>query len=408
MQIETSILQSEQKIDKVDANPLDFNQTYDSLQLSNPWFDEEYRILQSKLFITALRVRKQFLYDNLKNIKAARRIWKKQKNHLDNKIVIFEAWNWINMVIPVIGSTFASFSRMFANLDKETIGHLFIDEAGQALPQASVGAIFRSRYVMAVGDPSQIKPVLTLDSGVLNFLIDYYGISQKYLSENSSTQTMLDAVSQYGFYKDSNKEDWIGIPLWVHRRCQHPMFDISNAISYGGNMVQGINKNGHSQWIDIPGFATDKYVNEQAKFLKEKIKEMISENPDIVDKTKKDLIYVISPFKNVANRLANILNDKDIKFTRFGANKKPTNVGTVHTFQGKEAPIVFLVLGADNTSKGAANWAMGTNHPNIMNVAATRAKEEFYIIGDKTLYSGLKSDVIDKTLKVIKNFNLQN
>lgn len=54
------------------------------------------------------------------------------------------------MTIPVIGSTFASFSRMCANMGKETIGHLFIDEAGQALPQASVGAIFRSKYVMAV------------------------------------------------------------------------------------------------------------------------------------------------------------------------------------------------------------------------------------------------------------------
>ena len=80
-------------------------------------------------------------------------------------------------------------------------------------------------------------------------------------------------------------------------------------------------------------------------------------------------------------------------------------MGTVHTFQGKEAPIVFLVLGADETSKGAANWAMGTENPNIMNVAATLAKEEFYIIGNKKLYLGLKSDVINDTNEVINKFN---
>ncbi len=408
--IEVEIIQLEKQaetlklsIKGVEVKELDFWLDYESLQLSNPWFDIEYRRLQSQLFVSALKVRKEFLYANIKNIKAAYIIWSKQKEHLNHKVVISEAWNWINMVIPVISSTFASFSRMCANIDKETIGHLFVDEAGQALPQASVGAIFRSRHVMVVGDPSQIKPVLTLDSSVLSMLGEYYGVSQKYLSENASTQTLVDEISQYGFYKDDNKEEWIGIPLWVHRRCKYPMFDIANKISYGGNMVQGEKQNGIAMWFDIGGHATEKYVAEQGTFLREKIQEMILQNPDIIDKEKKDIIYVISPFKNVAYQLSQEL--RKIEFTRYDENGKPTNVGTVHTFQGKEAPIVFLVLGADEKCTGAANWAMGTENPNIMNVAATRAKEQFYIIGDKKLYLNLKSDVINNTYEIIKKFN---
>ena len=395
-----------QKINCVHIKGLDFSMDYESLQLSNPWFDSEYRQLQSKLFIASLKVRKEFLYKNLKNIKAAYIIWSKQKEHLNRKVVISEAWNWINMVIPVISSTFASFSRMCANMGPETIGRLFVDEAGQALPQASVGAIFRSKYVMVVGDPSQIKPVLTLDSSILNMLGKYYVISQKYLSENASTQTLVDGISKYGFYKDNNKEEWIGIPLWVHRRCKYPMFDIANKISYGGNMVQGEKQNGMAQWFDISGCAIDKHVAKQGEFLQEKIQEMIRKNPDIVDKEKKDIIYVISPFKNVAYQLSREL--VKIGFTRYDENGKPTNVGTVHTFQGKEAPIVFLVLGADNKSTGAANWAMGTENPNIMNVAATRAKEQFYIIGDKNLYLKLNSEVVNSTCEIIDRFNLNN
>lgn len=297
---------------------------------------------------------------------------------------------------------FASFSRMCTNMGKETLGHLFIDEAGQALPQASVGAIFRSRHVMAVGDPAQIKPVLTLDANILNMLGAYYGVSQKYLSETASTQTLVDEVSQYGFYKDLNQENWIGIPLWVHRRCKYPMFDISNAISYGGNMVQGDQKTGVAEWYDIKGRASDKYVAEQGKFLREKIQTMIMENPDIVDDPTKDIIYVISPFKNVAYQLSREL--KKIGFTRYDKKGKPTNIGTVHTFQGKEAPIVFFVLGADEKCVGAANWAVGTENPNIMNVAATRAKNEFYIIGDKKLYLSLHSDVINGTYQIIEKY----
>lgn len=391
-----------------DVNVLDFSLSYDDLQMSNPWFDEEYRRIQSELFISALKVRKQFLYENIKNIEAATRIWNKQQNYLDKNIVIQQAWNWINMVVPVISSTFASMGRMFSNIQANSLGHLFIDEAGQALPQASVGAIFRCKHVMAVGDPAQIKPVLTLDSYILSLLGQNYGVGEAYLSEDASTQTLIDSVSQYGFYKDlNNPEDWIGIPLWVHRRCKYPMFNISNEISYGGNMVQGNKSDGKAEWYDVGGPADNKYVKEQGDLLVQKIRELSEHNEDILDKTKKDQVYVISPFKNVAYNLSRKLA-KDLKFTRYDSKFSPTNVGTVHTFQGKEAPIVFLVLGADEKSKGAANWAMGSENPNIMNVSATRAKKEFYIIGDKKLYSNLGSDVIDKTINEIRKFNSKN
>ena len=64
-------------IDEKNINKLDFTIDYETLQLSNPWFDTEYRNLQSELFISALKVRKQFLYDNVKNIKARYIIWNK-------------------------------------------------------------------------------------------------------------------------------------------------------------------------------------------------------------------------------------------------------------------------------------------------------------------------------------------
>lgn len=40
-----------------------------------------------------------------------------------------------------------------------------------------------------------------------------------------------------------------------------------------------------------------------------------------------------------------------------------------------------------------------------MNVAATRAKEEFYIIGDKKLYENLKNDIINTTIDNIDKVN---
>ena len=63
-----------------------------------------------------------------------------------------------------------------------------------------------------------------------------------------------------------------------------------------------------------------------------------------------------------------------------------TQIGTVHTFQGKEAHTVFFVPGLDDTKTGAIQWL--TSKPNILNVAVTRAKDRFIIIGDVDLLSG--------------------
>ena len=166
-----SIASLKSEISAYPGKPLDMNADYESLQLSSPWFDEEYRIEQTKLFVAALRVRKQFLFENKGNLISAKMIWEDQKKALEKSPeLIGYAWEWINFTIPVISSTFASFGSMFKNIKSQSLGHLFVDEAGQALPQAAVGAIFRSRHVMAVGDPSQIKPVLGLEPGILAML----------------------------------------------------------------------------------------------------------------------------------------------------------------------------------------------------------------------------------------------
>lgn len=84
-------------------------------------------------------------------------------------------------------------------------------------------------------------------------------------------------------------------------------------------------------------------------------------------------IYVISPFKSVADLCA-----------REFYQQPEISCGTIHKFQGKEADIVFLVLGSDPKSSGARNWA--SSKPNMLNVALTRAKKRIYVIGNKNLW----------------------
>ena len=59
--------------------------------------------------------------------------------------------------------------------------------------------------------------------------------------------------------------------------------------------------------------------------------------------------------------------------------------GTIHTFQGKEAEVVFLVLGTLPAGAHARNWV--AQSPNMLNVAVTRAKERLYVIGNREAWS---------------------
>ncbi|GET07120.1 hypothetical protein SY212_21500 [Ligilactobacillus agilis] len=75
------------------------------------------------------------------------------------------------------------------------------------------------------------------------------------------------------------------------------MFTIANDISYDGLMVQGNDKYGKTGWFDIRGNDEDKYVEEQGDFLVSKITELAQVNPDILNKNKKDEIFVIGKFQ---------------------------------------------------------------------------------------------------------------
>jgi superfamily I DNA and/or RNA helicase len=93
-------------------------------------------------------------------------------------------------------------------------------------------------------------------------------------------------------------------------------------------------------------------------------------------------ISVITPFKNVLENLKRLLGDTMVS-------------GTIHTMQGKEAPVVIMVLGGNTDGPGARDWAV--SEPNLLNVAATRAKRRFYVIGDRNDWQNraLFCDVMD-------------
>lgn len=173
------------------------------------------------------------------------------------------------------------------------------------------------------------------------------------------------------------------------------MFDISNIIAYEEKMVLPDyikKKPGQASWLDIKGKAGPKqFVKEQGEavvncLLKDWKKAL--QNGESAPST-----YVISPFTKVKDEIRKSVRKAlqiEINLDRKAASEwAQKSIGTVHTFQGKEADKVYFVTGTDDTQNGAIKWSC--QKPNLINVAVTRAKKEFVIIGDKERISKLEN-----------------
>ena len=395
-------------------------------QESCPWGVEEFNRLREELFACSLSLIEAYIV-NSKGIKANLKLLRLllSGENLgysveERKNVFKECFHTLNLLIPVLSTTFASVSRAFKDFEENELGIVIIDEAGQATPFSAMGLLYRSNRCIIVGDPLQVEPVMTVTSTLIRAIANKYELNKlekefniagkifNYTSPSLSIQTLADYANLY-YGKIGETE--VGCPLVVHRRCLSPMFDISNRISYDNRMINKcmpdkkpidyvLEKN---EFIDVKGQETgngNHYVKEQGEKIIEIIKDCIENRGINVFENSKNL-YVISPFTTVINGLKNDIKKAFKDESEEVNNWCNTCLGTVHKFQGKEANSVILLLGCDNNSKSSAQWA--AQAANILNVAATRAKKRFAIIGDLELWG--KLNFFKDSKEVLDEFN---
>ena len=360
----------------------------DQRELHAPWLDTELDQARSELFFAALELHQDFLAltakKMLRGLNAAMDVIAGKAKNVESEKAL-AAWQLFFLVVPMVSTTFASVERMLGNLGPESLGWLFIDEAGQASPQHAAGAIWRARRVVAVGDPLQLQPVVTIPKKAQSDIAASYGVSQTWIPPKASVQTLADRVSLYGTTLTQGDEDvWVSSPLRVHRRCDDPMFTLCNQIAYNNIMVNGVHRGPADQdtfaVTDEPDIKVSCWIHESApqagshvqdnqiERVKKEIDYLLEHNVKVND------IIAIAPFRDVANKLSQLSN-----------KYRGLKAGTIHTAQGREAAVVFLVLSADPEKDGAKAWA--AESVNLVNVAASRAKRRLYVIGDRDAWS---------------------
>ena len=367
---------------------------------------------RERLLYDALQLQKAVVMSDAfrKNMQLLSQYWgslsdrKKLQKNFDLDTIFPSLLNSLMIAVPVISSTFAAVERFLINCKSESsLGTIIIDEAGQASPHMLVGALFRAQKAIVVGDPKQIEPVQT----VQDLFVEKIGGEDlgKYRSKELSVQSLADAQNPFaGIIKNlDGSESWVGCPLVIHRRCKDPMFTVANELSYGGFMINKtmdsddpIDPCKESCWITYDASniesstGKDRYIKLQGQIAFELIQKLRARNAEFKD------IFIITPFTSVAQGFKTYMQsisddvvnwtDKDNK-----SGWLKDNIGTVHTFQGKEAKVVIYMLGCQ--SDGSANGAIKWVNANNVNVAFTRAKEYIYVIGDAIKWAELNKNL---------------
>jgi Superfamily I DNA and RNA helicases and helicase subunits len=202
-----------------------------------------------------------------------------------------------------------------------------------------------------VGDPLQLEPVVTVPFRAQQALRIDHGVAERWLPERCSVQTLADALMPVGTSLPDGTDEprWVGAPLRVHRRCDEPMFGIVNRVVYDVLMVFGVppSRGGPTlgssnrplpatKWLDVPSRQSEgNWVPAEGERLAEVLDYLARHGQEM------EQVMVLSPFRAVAAGVRRI------------ARRYPgVRAGTVHTAQGKEADIVFLVLGSDPARPG--------------------------------------------------------
>ena len=296
----------------------------------------------------------------------------------------------ISLVYPVMTSTLASSMSLFFSPKMDIYDFLIVDEAGMITPNLLFPLICRSKRAMVVGDPKQLEPIVTLDEKEKeeykekewNYIETQE--ARKYIEYQKYSPTMSNAYHRAAKCQTVEFDDiGDGIELDEHRRCLSDIAKIFIDIAKYDRLKIETNNLKLEDKHYIPysnlGNKSLHYFDVQIDSMKDNVNakeiEHIDKILNFIEESGFNLendVGIITPYRNQASKLISRFK------TRINHTRKLEKIGTVHKFQGAEFPIViFSPVVGTNDSINFIN-----SKPNMLNVAVSRAKIVFMVVGN--------------------------
>jgi energy-coupling factor transporter ATP-binding protein EcfA2 len=276
---------------------------------------------------------------------------------------------------------------------------LIMDEAGQVGPHIGGASFALAKRAVVVGDIYQIEPVCRISQstdyansarlGLQDLWIDGEPASPHLVSEpkRGGLQGSIMRLAQEATSAMSpGTEGKPGIFLSEHRRCCPEIVEYCNRLVYRGRLepLSPPRKKAPVPplaWAHVHGAARKLGGGQTNASEAAAIAGWISANAERwcrhYGKPLNEIVAVVTPFRSQARLIKTSL-------PRAGPLCKEITVGTVHSLQGAERPIVIFSPTYDADSVRGVPFF--DRKPNMLNVAVSRAMDSFVVIGDMRLF----------------------
>ncbi len=266
---------------------------------------------------------------------------------------------------------------------------VIIDEASQCDIPSCVPLLFRAKQAVVIGDPMQLNSVTNLNQVVEKSLLAQADIPNPgaFRYSNNSIYDLAAATARV-----SGKTF-----LAQHYRCHPDIIEFANSSHwYEGNLLavtdtSNLNSPRRLQagitWRDVKG----EPVNDPTGFwIAEEVEEITRQIENLLlDEGFEGTVGVVTPFRRMANALQEAIERSKVHQRILDAAQ--FRAETAHRFQGDERDVIFYAPAFHPEMPNRHRWFL-KNQKNVFNVALSRARSCFVVVGDK---EGLRDCDID-------------
>jgi len=294
-----------------------------------------------------------------------------------------------------------------------SIDLLIIDEGSQVHPGYGAGMMALSKKACVVGDILQLPPVINIPGAVdignmqhcqlINHHDEYHDISKYGVNIAGGTKhgvgSVMKIAKNSSFFQENilvNNLKNKGLFLKEHRRCVPEIISYCNEFFYENKMTYHRSTNKNRLFMPM-GYAHIAGIEQASGASKINYTEAKSIVQWIVDKKEmflklypgkslEQIFGIITPFNAQADLIKSFV-------VKHGIILEQNNIGTIHTFQGGEFPvIIFSSVYSYNVNQKSRKLFFDTEYT-MLNVAVSRARDHFFLFGDMEIFDASKINI---------------
>ena len=257
---------------------------------------------------------------------------------------------------------------------------VIIDESSQCDIPSCIPLMFRAKQAVIIGDPMQLGSITDLAPQTEEALLRRHNVSHPGAFRYSGNSIYdLAAAST-----PSESQTFLA----QHYRCHPEIIDFANSSHWYDSNLEPVTNVGFLKkpsnlklgisWLEVDGSLkheqTGVWIPEEVELITQKVVHLLNEERF------EGTVGVVTPFRRMANALQESIEHSEIHQATLEASQ--FRADTAHKFQGDERDIIFYAP-CFNQDLPHMHKRFLSSQKNVFNVALSRAKSAFVVVGSK-------------------------